>query len=194
MPQIKLVVGLGNPGSEYEKTRHNLGQMVFDEIPLQWNKKFKGRVASWRAKDDLVYFLIPETYMNLSGESVQAAASFYKIDPGNILVLHDELDIDFGKLMLKKGGGFAGHNGLKSIGEKLGTDAFLRIRLGIGRPGKGSSMGVADYVLHQFSEDEKALLPDVLKLASMAVMKLIEVGWSKAASQVTKSLLVANKK
>ena len=157
----RLIVGLGNPGPEYEATRHNVGFWFVDQladklkISLAPQAKFYGRAA--RAGE--LWLLQPTTYMNRSGQSVAALANFYKISPAEILVIHDELDLPPGGIRLKQGGGNGGHNGLKDIQAKLGTPDFWRLRLGIGHPRTlGLSQQVADFVLHQPRKEE---LPDI---------------------------------
>ena len=149
-----LVVGLGNPGREYARNRHNVGHMVVDELARRhdgsWRGKFNGRLADVRIDGHRVALLAPETYMNESGRSVAAAASFFKVEPGAILVVHDESDLEAGRLQARMGGGLAGHNGLKSIAQSLGTQDFLRLRVGVGRPERGDPRPVADYVLSDF--------------------------------------------
>src|SRR3954466_16030045 len=136
-----LVVGLGNPGREYARNRHNVGFMVADELARRhggsWRGKFSGQLSEVRIDDHRVALLKPETYMNESGGPVQAAAAFFKVEPDAILVVHDESDLDAGRLQARRGGGFAGHNGLRSVAGRLGTPDFLRLRVGIGRPGRG---------------------------------------------------------
>src|SRR2546421_3317870 len=156
-----LVVGLGNPGREYAGNRHNAGWMVLDELARRhgasWKGKFSGQLAELRLDGHRVALLKPETYMNDSGRSVGAAARFFKIEPDAILVVHDEGDFDLGRLQARKGGGFAGHNGLRSIAQHLGTEDFLRLRVGVGRPGRGDRRSLADYVLSNFeSQDDTA--------------------------------------
>jgi PTH1 family peptidyl-tRNA hydrolase len=159
-----LVVGLGNPGREYEDNRHNVGFMVVDELARRhggsWRGKFSGRVADVRIDDHRVGLLKPETYMNESGRSVQAAAAFYKLEPDAILVVHDESDLDTGRLQARSGGGLAGHNGLRSIARELGSPEFLRLRVGVGRPERGDRRPLADYVLSDFEphEDRDAIV------------------------------------
>src|SRR5881394_3859286 len=125
-----LVVGLGNPGREYARNRHNVGWMVVDELARRhdgsWRSKFNGQIAEIRLDDHKVALLKPETYMNESGRSIGAATSYFKVDPDAVLVVHDEGDLDLGRLQLRRGGGLAGHNGLKSIAGQLGTPDFLR--------------------------------------------------------------------
>ncbi|MBA2406084.1 MAG: aminoacyl-tRNA hydrolase [Bdellovibrionales bacterium] len=161
---FQLIVGLGNPGSEYAATRHNIGWMLMDYSPLfgaaNWKSKFKGFYADVSYKGNKFYGLKPQTFMNLSGESVQPLAAFFKIEPSQILVLHDELDIPFGQVHFKMGGGLAGHNGLKSMAACLGTDNFARMRIGIGRPVHGT---VANWVLSPFSKEEQVQLPLLLE-------------------------------
>src|SRR6478609_8400709 len=155
-----LVVGLGNPGREYARNRHNVGQLVVDELARRhggsWRGKFSGQVAEVRIDGHKVALLKPETYMNDSGRSVQAAARFFKVDPDAILVVHDEGDFDLGRLQARRGGGLAGHNGLRSIAQQLGTSDFLRLRVGVGRPGRGDPRPLADYVLSDFEPQDDA--------------------------------------
>jgi PTH1 family peptidyl-tRNA hydrolase len=155
-----LVVGLGNPGREYAANRHNVGHMVVDELARRhggaWRGKFNGRLAEVRIDDHRVALLAPETYMNESGRSVKAAASFFKVEPDAILVVHDESDLEPGRLQARRGGGLAGHNGLRSVAHHLGTTDFLRLRVGVGRPGRGDRRPLADYVLSDFTPEEDA--------------------------------------
>jgi peptidyl-tRNA hydrolase, PTH1 family len=159
-----LVVGLGNPGREYARNRHNVGHMVVDELARRhdasWKSKFSGQLADVRIDDHKVGLLKPETYMNDSGRSVRAAAQFYKVEPDAILVVHDESDLELGRLQARRGGGLAGHNGLRSVARHLGTSDFLRLRVGVGRPGRGDRRDLADYVLSDFEphEDAEALV------------------------------------
>jgi PTH1 family peptidyl-tRNA hydrolase len=149
-----LVVGLGNPGRDYAGNRHNVGFMVVDELARRrggsWRSKFSGKLAEVRIDDHRVGLLKPETFMNESGRSVQAAAAFFKVEPDAILVVHDEGDLPNGRLQARRGGGLAGHNGLRSIAQRLGTPEFLRLRVGVGRPGRGDRRPLADYVLSDF--------------------------------------------
>jgi PTH1 family peptidyl-tRNA hydrolase len=153
-----LVVGLGNPGREYALNRHNAGFMVADELARRaggsWRAKFSGRLAEVRIDEHRVALLKPETFMNDSGRSVQAASAFFKLAPDAILVVHDEGDLPLGRLQVRRGGGLAGHNGLRSIAQRLGTPEFLRLRVGVGRPGRGDRRGLSDYVLSDFESDE----------------------------------------
>jgi PTH1 family peptidyl-tRNA hydrolase len=153
-----LVVGLGNPGREYARNRHNVGFMVVDELARRlegsWRQKFSGRLAEVRVGEHRVALLKPETFMNESGRSVRAAAGFFKLAPDAVLAVHDEGDLPLGRLQLRRGGGLAGHNGLRSIARELGTPDFLRLRIGVGRPGRGDRRSLADYVLADFEPDE----------------------------------------
>ena len=153
-----IVAGLGNPGPEYERTRHNLGWLVMDELARRhggsFRSKFSGRLAELRIDDRRVALLKPETFMNESGRSLGAAARFFKVEPEALLVVHDDVDLEPGRLQARAGGGLAGHNGLRSIAEALGTQEFLRLRVGVGRPGRGDRRSVSDYVLSGFGPDE----------------------------------------
>src|SRR5256885_2912967 len=153
-----LVVGLGNPGREYERTRHNAGWLVVDELARRldgsWRSKFSGKLAEVRLDGGKLALLKPETFMNDSGRSVGAAARFFKVDPESVLVVHDDVDLEPGRLQARAGGGLGGHNGLRSLAQTLGTQEFLRLRIGVGRPGRGDPRSVADYVLSPFELEE----------------------------------------
>jgi PTH1 family peptidyl-tRNA hydrolase len=155
-----LVVGLGNPGREHEHNRHNVGWMVADELVRRhggpWRGKFSGKLAEIRLDDHKVGLLKPETYMNDSGRSVRAAMEFFKLAPDAVLVVHDEGDLDLGRLQARLGGGLAGHNGLRSVAQHLRTPEFLRLRIGVGRPGRGDPRPLADYVLSDFEPEDDA--------------------------------------
>lgn len=160
-----LFVGLGNPGAKYAKNRHNIGFMALDEIAQSggfspWKRKFQGQVSEGRVGTDKVVLLKPETFMNLSGQSVGEAMRFYKFGTPDVTVFHDELDLVPGKVRVKTGGGHAGHNGLRSIHQHIGAD-YHRVRLGIGHPGHKDK--VASYVLGDFSKSDQAWLDDVLR-------------------------------
>ena len=163
---MKLVVGLGNPGREYEATRHNAGFWWVENladaqsVPLKTESRFHGRVGRIAARGRDCWLLLPQTYMNESGRSVAALAAFYKIVPEDILVVHDELDLPPGAARLKKGGGVAGHNGLRDIARHLGPD-FWRLRLGIGHPGDRAE--VVNYVLRPPREEETQLISDAIE-------------------------------
>ena len=153
-----LVAGLGNPGPGHARDRHNVGWMVVDELARRhegsFKGKFRGKLADVRVEDAKLALLKPETYMNESGASIQAAAAFYKLAPGQILVVHDDVDLDTARLQARLGGGLAGHNGLRSIAQRLGSQDFLRLRVGVGRPGRGDPRPVADYVLSPFAPED----------------------------------------
>jgi len=153
-----LVSGLGNPGREYARTRHNVGWLVIDELARRqggsFRSKFSGQLAETRLDDLRIALLKPETYMNESGRSLGAAARFFKVDPDALLVVHDDVDLEPGRLQARLGGGLAGHNGLRSIAQALGSKDFLRLRIGVGRPGRGDRRSVSDYVLAPFAVEE----------------------------------------
>ena len=155
-----LVVGLGNPGRDYVRNRHNVGWMVVDELARRhggsWRGKFSGQLAEVRIDGHKIALLKPETYMNESGRSVGAAAQFYKVEPDAVLVVHDEGDFDLGRLQARLGGGLGGHNGLRSVASHLGTPDFLRLRVGVGRPERGDPRSLADYVLSDFEPHDDA--------------------------------------
>jgi len=152
-----LVVGLGNPGNRYAATRHNVGLRVVEEVAARlggsWRGRWHGRVCETRDDDERLALLAPETFMNESGRSVAPALRFYKLPPERLLVVHDELDLPLGDIRAKSGGGLAGHNGLRSVVQSIGTQDFLRVRIGIGRPERGDPRPVADWVLQPFSPD-----------------------------------------
>src|SRR5919199_2795209 len=180
-----LVVGLGNPGREYAANRHNVGWMVVDELARRhgasWRGKFSGQLAELRIDDHRVALLKPETYMNESGRSVAAAARFFKVPPDAILVVHDESDLDLGRLQARFGGGLAGHNGLRSVAQHLGTPDFLRLRVGVGRPGRGDPRPLADYVLSDFDPADDA--ETIVARAADAVETLDAEGLEAAQRQ-----------
>ncbi len=153
-----LVAGLGNPGREYEQTRHNVGWLVLDELARRhggsWRSKFSGSLAEVRLGDARLALLKPETYMNESGRSVGAAERFFKVEQSQLLVVHDDVDLEPGRLQARAGGGLAGHNGLRSLAQHLGSQDFLRLRIGVGRPGRGDRRPVSDWVLSPFTAEE----------------------------------------
>ncbi len=182
-PKIQLIVGLGNPGLEYQDTRHNVGFWWVEELLAQYNlplnpamfkeeKRFRGALASLKNLSG-IKLLKPLTFMNLSGVSVATFMHFYRIVPEQILVVHDELDLPVGTIRLKLGGGHAGHNGLKSIIEHLGSNEFMRLRIGIGRP-TFKNQDIADYVLHPPQAAEKILMNDMIqKTLALKVLSFI---------------------
>ena len=209
---IRLAAFLGNPGPEYARNRHNAGRLLAEALPFcaaaGWQKKYKGRYAALDsgrilssaalfAPDaagqdgaetklpDRIHFLMPETYMNLSGESIHAAAAFFKIPPEEIMLVHDELELPLGTLSLKFSGGLGGHNGLRSMKAGFGTADFWRLRIGIGRPGNrlpgeggppGSGRGVADWVLSDFSGAEMEQLAPVLEAGASLLVRALAFG------------------
>lgn len=188
---IGLIVFLGNPGRPYEQTRHNIAWMLADRWDaaknLSWKEKFRGRYSQILRESRPCVLLRPETYMNRSGESVQACARFFRIEPPEILVVHDDLELDFGWMGIKRGGGMAGHNGLRSTGSSLGSRDFLRFRLGISRPGRGSASG---HVLGKFTESEQALLPSFLEKAAEILNECLGSGVDARLENDSKKMLI----
>jgi PTH1 family peptidyl-tRNA hydrolase len=180
-----LVVGLGNPGREYARHRHNVGWMVVEELARRqgasWKGKFSGQLAEVRVDGHRVALFKPETFMNESGRAVGAAARFYKLEPDAILVVHDDIDLEPGRLQARLGGGLAGHNGLRSIASHLGTQDFLRLRVGVGRPGRGDPRPPADYVLSPFTPAEDA--DELVGRAADAVEALDAEGLERAQAK-----------
>jgi PTH1 family peptidyl-tRNA hydrolase len=191
--KIALIAFLGNPGQEYAGNRHNAGRLLADRLPAQlpfagslsWQKKYKGFYASLETSrlpgvgeggadiPSRLHFLMPETYMNLSGESVAAAAAFFKIPPANILVVHDELELPLGTAAFKFSGGLGGHNGLRSMKACFNTPDFWRLRIGIGRPNHAD---IAGWVLSDFSAAERPVLEQVLDAAAAALVRALVEG------------------
>ncbi|MBT3236820.1 MAG: aminoacyl-tRNA hydrolase [Bdellovibrionales bacterium] len=184
---VKLITFLGNPGPEHVSTRHNIAWMICQRLSftnqLVWKSKFKGLYASHNANDEKFILLKPQTYMNLSGESVLPCINFFKIDIQDILVVHDELDFEFGRTALKDGGGLAGHNGLRSIATTLGRQDFLRLRLGIGRPQHGSPHS---FVLSSFNNDQQIDLDKILDGAAEIVEYFMRHGLARSATKYNK--------
>ena len=179
---IRLIVGLGNPGPEYEQTRHNAGFWLVDNLAnslpgcrLQREARFQALAAKTRLGGQDVWLLQPQTFMNLSGRAVGALARFFKITPEEVLVVHDELDLSPGTAKLKKGGSTGGHNGLKDIASALGTQDFWRLRLGIGHPRDfGLKSPVIDFVLHRPRADEQKLIDDAIANSLSVIPMLCE--------------------
>ena len=199
---IKLVAFLGNYGKEYEKTRHNVSWYFEDSLPfagkLSWQNKFKGEIASFTPQElsqwacdtkicskkdgspvlvpeeapSHIYFLKPLTYMNLSGDSIIEVANFYKIQPSEIMVVHDELELEPGFVSLKWSGGLGGHNGLRSTKAVLNTPGFFRLRFGIGRP-DNDNIGVADWVLSRFTAEQQELMQNVFSQTNLLLVKVL---------------------
>ena len=198
---LQLAVFLGNPGSQYKNNRHNAGWMLAETLPfypsLDWQKKFKGL---YTARDGL-HFLKPQTFMNLSGESAQAVASFYKIKLEEIIVIHDEIELPFGTLSLKFSGGMGGHKGLRSMKAVFGSADFWRLRVGIGRPdsrlpGKGGNpesslaANIADWVLNDFTPDETQALAPVLVTGAELLVKALAVDPQSLLPEWAKRLIL----
>ena len=178
-----LIVGLGNPGSRYARTRHNVGFMAVEAWatqhspphlgPPRWTEKWKGLTTTVSCNGQRCVVLQPQTYMNRSGGSVVPAAQFHRVPPTQIVVVHDEIDFPLGRLAIKKGGGHGGHNGLRDIVAQSGSSEFLRVRLGVGRPTHGE---VADYVLSDFRPDEQGPTADMLERAAQALTCMMTDG------------------
>jgi len=165
---MMLFVGLGNPGSQYEKNRHNVGFMAVSRIVENhnfspWKNKFQGSISNGLLRNQKIIILKPNTFMNLSGQSVGEVIRFYKIPSSKVIVFHDEIDFPLGKLKFKSGGGHAGHNGLRSISEHIGSD-YIRVRIGVGHPGNKNA--VANYVLGDFSKVEQETITQILEVIS----------------------------
>ncbi|HFE44058.1 MAG TPA: aminoacyl-tRNA hydrolase [Nannocystis exedens] len=174
-----LIVGLGNPGPGYAQNRHNVGFMAVSALcesiypTPSWSERFKGQITTIRIGGARTVLLRPMTFMNRSGDSVQPAAAYYRVPVQQIVVLHDEIDFDFGRVAVKEGGGHGGHNGLRDLIRALGSRDFLRVRIGVGRPVHGE---VADYVLANFNSIETGELPDLLSRARGAAEAVLTSG------------------
>lgn len=186
-----ILVGLGNPGKDYEHNRHNIGFMAIDEIAREYGlpafkSKFDGEIVEGRIGEEKVVLVKPMTYMNLSGQCVQKVARFYKVTPNRIIAFHDEIELPTGKMRTKKGGGHAGHNGLRSIDACLNSQDYWRVRLGVGRPqGEKAAMDVADYVLGNFSKTDMIWVEDLTKAVSSHIGLLLQGKDSDFMNKVT---------
>ncbi|RKH54604.1 aminoacyl-tRNA hydrolase [Corallococcus llansteffanensis] len=186
---MKLICGLGNPGREYERHRHNIGFMVVDALLARaraelTQDKFQARVGQGTLGGERILFVEPQTFMNLSGRSVAEAARFYKVAVQDVLVIHDELDLPFARLQLKAGGGAGGHNGLKSLVSSLGEDAFIRVRVGIGKPeGPNAKERVAGYVLSNFDDGERRQLEELISRAADMAESWVRDGLTTAMNR-----------
>ena len=196
-PENLLIVGLGNPGKEYEQTRHNAGFLAVDEFSRRlradssWKEKFQGVFTTQNASGGKIILLKPMTYMNESGVSVQQAAKFFKIPPTDVCIVHDDMDHPLGTVRLKRGGGDGGHNGLKSVSKHLSKRNYLRLRFGIGRPNIPQEADISrdfvhSWVLGKFSEEERSRLREALERASSALEALLHDGFEKAQNVVNK--------
>lgn len=182
-----LIVGLGNPGSQYKFNRHNIGFMAVDsfvgpEKLKSYKSEFKGEFQKLKFKDDDIFVVKPMTYMNVSGDCVQEVSTFFKVPLERIVVIHDEIDQPFGKIKVQKARGHGGHNGVRDITAKLGSNDYIRLRLGVGRPSH-PGFNVADYVLQNFAKDELAQLEDLLIQSTQALETIIIDGYAKAANK-----------
>jgi len=178
-----LIVGLGNPGKQYDMTRHNIGFHTIDYIADKYGAKltklkFKAVYGEATISGEKVYLVKPQTYMNLSGDSVGEMAQFYKIPPENIIVINDDISLDIGRIRVRPKGSAGGHNGIKSIIAHLGTQEFPRVKVGVGE--KPARMDLADYVLGHFSKEEQATMDDAVKEAADAVCEIVNVGIAQA--------------
>ena len=174
---MKLIVGLGNPGKQYDKTKHNIGFAIIDELANRWNapllqSKFKGAFSTVHKNGEKIILLKPLTYMNLSGESIRPIMDYYDIQIEDLVVVYDDLDLPMGSLRLRQRGSAGGHNGIKSTIAHVGTQNFNRIRIGINRPPQG--MKVPDYVLSRFSEEDWVSMQDVIKKSAEACERFLE--------------------
>jgi PTH1 family peptidyl-tRNA hydrolase len=186
MPETYLIVGLGNPGREYRENRHNIGFMLVDRLSVKLNAHFtrlqsKALVASATYQERKIILAKPQTFMNLSGQSVQGLVHFYKLPLGNLLVAHDDLDLLPGTIRIRPGGGSAGQKGMASIIERLGTDEFARLRLGIGRP--PGQMQAPDYVLQDFSDFDMKIIAETLNRAVDSTLEFVVNGLNAAMNK-----------
>jgi peptidyl-tRNA hydrolase, PTH1 family len=188
----RLIVGLGNPGTKYDRTRHNIGFDLVDQLAKRWQtsmadqKKFQGLVSEGWVNRQKIVLLKPQTFMNLSGQSVRAVLDWYKLQPTEVLVLYDDLDLPLGKLRLRLSGSAGGHNGMKSIISHLGTTAFPRLRMGIGK----SNDETISHVLGKFSAAESSIVGEMLQLAADAVEMSLGVGVEKAMNKYNNRSIV----
>jgi PTH1 family peptidyl-tRNA hydrolase len=185
--QRTLIVGLGNPGSKYDATRHNIGFAALDRLAYDLNvdmnqKKFNASYGQGQIDHNhAVSLLKPQTFMNLSGKSVAPCLKFFQLPPQQLIVIHDELEFPFSQVRIKVNGGHAGHNGLRSIIDLIGSREFVRIRIGIGRPKHGT---VSDYVLKRFTQDEQAWIDDLCRQVSRDICDVIQKGPKKAMNDI----------
>ncbi|HEY5157161.1 MAG TPA: aminoacyl-tRNA hydrolase [Anaerolineales bacterium] len=191
MAEIFLIVGLGNPGREYRETRHNIGFLLMDRLAVNLNARFtrlqsKALVASTTYQERKIILAKPQTFMNLSGKSVQGLIHFYKLPFTNILIAHDDLDLPPGTIRIRPDGGSAGQKGMSSILERLGTDEFPRLRLGVGRP--PGQMQAPDYVLQDFSNGERTLISETLNRAMEAALTFVTEGLNAAMNKYNGSV------
>ncbi len=187
---ISLIAGLGNPGNKYTETRHNVGFQFIEQLQLQHQisfgveKKFKAETGQFNYNNQLVRVVVPNTFMNLSGQSLAPMASFYRISPANILVVHDDLELDAGSIKVKLGGGHSGHNGLRDICSRLGSKEFVRLRIGVGRPSAASD--VSNYVLKRPSRDDQSKIQAAIELGLSALPSIMEGNFDRATEILEK--------
>jgi PTH1 family peptidyl-tRNA hydrolase len=179
-----LIVGLGNPGKEYEDTRHNIGFKVIDNIAKEYNieinrQKFKGTYGEGFINGEKVMLLKPSTYMNLSGESVRAVLDFYNLDSNKILIIYDDISLELGTLRIREKGSAGGHNGIKSIIAHLGSDVFSRIKVGVGQP----NVNLVNYVLGKFTKEEMVVLSQIIDVSTKAAIEIIKNDVKTAMNQ-----------
>ena len=184
---MKLIVGLGNPGREYALTRHNIGFMAVDRLAEKVGvqvaeKRFKALIGTWPIEGKKIILAKPQTYMNLSGEAVNAILNWYKLEPADMLVIYDDVDLPCGRLRLRPGGGTGGHRGLENIIVTVGEDQFPRIRIGLGKPAV-AGFPTADFVLGRVSEEEAVLLREAIDLAVEAIHCIVREGFNQTMNQ-----------
>ncbi len=190
---IKLIAALGNPGNEYQYSRHNIAWRLVEFFSfyteLRWQNKFNGSISEFKSNDEKIHIILPYTYMNRSGYCVTTASKFFKIKPDQILIIHDELELDFGKVSFKFGGGLGGHNGLRSISESLGTKNFNRFRIGISRPEHND---ITSYVLGRFNNNEDKELPFILSESALLLESNLENDFSELEKKFRKIKIAEN--
>lgn len=188
---MKLIIGLGNPGKKYENTRHNVGFFAIENFKLQvenfsnWklNKKFNAEISEGKIEGEKIILLLPQTFMNDSGRAVAAAAGFYKIKPADILVIHDDIDLPLGKIRIKKDGSSGGHRGVESIITSLGSENFIRLKIGVASETRPQNFDAANFVLKNFGKGENKTVSKTIKKATEAVAVIISYGAEKAMNQ-----------
>lgn len=179
---MKLIVGLGNPGKRYEKTRHNIGFIVLDALQKKWgtpdwslSSKFNAEVTSYAPTKEKIYLLKPMTFMNESGQSVEMMAEYYKINPSDIIVVHDDKDIPLGEIKTQRDRGHAGHNGIRSIIDRMGTKDFHRVRIGVANPKKQEHMDTADFVLGKFGLLERSDVSQTINKSVVLIENMLDM-------------------
>lgn len=183
---MKIIVGLGNPGKEYENTRHNVGFMAIDKMAENLNinvnkNKFNGLIGEGTINDEKIFLVKPQTFMNLSGNCVQEIAKFYKVQVEDIIVIHDDIDIEFGKIRIRTSGSPGTHNGMRNITDMLQSQKFPRVRIGVGKPKENQEL--YNFVLSEFDANEMKVLQECIKNVADAVLEIINNGILKAMNQ-----------